>query len=300
VRNPQLTTCCGFLTTYNLQLTTYNLLWIPYNLQLATYNLQLAQRVRSYAKINWSLRVTGRRGDGFHDLETLFQTISLHDDLIFHESDALSLTCDDPSVPADESNLVWRAAQALGSPPVAIELRKRIPSGGGLGGGSSNAAATLVTLNEMFSLQRDDLPQIALELGSDVPFFLTGGTAYATGRGEVLTPMPPMKGIPLLLLLPKERVLTRDAFSRITRYSPPLGAEAYRTFENFTNDFEEPVFELLPQLRDLKRRMLETGAYWAGMSGSGSTIAGAFETAAARDAAAAEFDEVRTERAETI
>jgi 4-diphosphocytidyl-2-C-methyl-D-erythritol kinase len=257
-------------------------------------------RIRSYAKINWSLRITGRRDDGFHDLETLFQTISLHDDLIFRESDTLTLTCDDPFVPADESNLVWRAAQALGSPPAAIELRKRIPSGGGLGGGSSNAAATLVTLNDMFDLRRDDLPQIALELGSDVPFFLTGGTAYATGRGEVLTPMPSMKGISLLLLLPDQRVLTRDAFSRITRFSAPLGAEAHRTFEKFTNDFEEPVFELLPQLRELKRRMLETGAFWAGMSGSGSTIAGAFETAAARDAAATRFDGVRTERAETI
>lgn len=256
--------------------------------------------VRSLAKINWSLRITGRRNDGFHDLETVFQTISLHDDLIFRESDALSLTCDDPAVPADESNLVMRAARALGSPPVAIELRKRIPSGGGLGGGSSNAAATLVALNQMFALGRKDLAEIALDLGSDVPFFLLGGTAYARGRGEILTAMPSMSGIPLLLLLPEERVLTRDAFSRVTRFSEALGASPYQTFERFTNDFEEPVFGVMPRLRELKERMLEAGAFWAAMSGSGSTIAGAFETAAARDAAAAQFGDVRFERVETI
>src|SRR4051794_29568231 len=91
--------------------------------------------VPAYAKINWSLRVTGKRADGFHDLETLFQTISLHDKLTFRESDRMSLTCDDPSIPSDDSNLVLRAARALGSPAVAIELKKVIPAGGGLGGG---------------------------------------------------------------------------------------------------------------------------------------------------------------------
>ncbi|MDP9360279.1 MAG: 4-(cytidine 5'-diphospho)-2-C-methyl-D-erythritol kinase, partial [Acidobacteriota bacterium] len=98
--------------------------------------------IPAYAKINWSLRITGKRPDGFHDLETLFQTISLHDTLTFAESNHLSLTCDDPSIPMDDSNLVIRAAHALGAPPVAIELRKAIPAGGGLGGGSSDAAAT--------------------------------------------------------------------------------------------------------------------------------------------------------------
>src|SRR5438045_5256853 len=101
-----------------------------------------AMRVNAYAKINWSLRITGKRADGFHDLETLFQTISLHDTLTFTESDHLSLTCDDPTVPVDERNLVLCAARLLGAPPVAIDLHKEIPSGGGLGGGSSDAAST--------------------------------------------------------------------------------------------------------------------------------------------------------------
>lgn len=248
----------------------------------------------SYAKINWSLRITGRRSDGFHDLETIFQTISLHDDLTFREADQLSLTCDDPTIPTDETNLVFRAARAVDARPVAIHLSKRIPAGGGLGGGSSNAAVTLRELGP----GRDDLPAIALSLGSDVPFFLVGGTAYATGRGEVLTPMPSMAGIPLLLVLPEDRVLTKDAFARITRYSEPVGPD--KRFESFTNDFEEPVFAMLPRLRTLKQRLYGAGAFYAAMSGSGSTLFGAFENASARDAAAARFTDVRTERCDTI
>lgn len=250
--------------------------------------------MKSYAKINWSLRITGKRADGFHDLETVFQTISLHDELTFRASDSLSLTCDDPTIPTDDTNLVLRAARLLDAPPVAIELHKRIPAGGGLGGGSSNAATTLLALGG----DREDLPQLALSLGSDVPFFLVGGTAYATGRGEVLTPLPPMSGIPLLLLLPEERVLTKDAFARIARYSAPLGIDTYtRGFESFTNDFEEPVFAMLPRLRELKQRLCEAGATWASMTGSGSTIVGAFADVATRDAAAAAFGDVRVERA---
>jgi 4-diphosphocytidyl-2-C-methyl-D-erythritol kinase len=251
---------------------------------------------KSYAKINWSLRITGKRADGFHDLETVFQTIALHDELTFRESDHLALTCDDPTIPVDETNLVLRAARAVHAPPTAIELRKRIPAGGGLGGGSSNAAATLVALGGT----RADLAEIALALGSDVPFFLVGGTAYATGRGEVLTPMAPMTGIPLLLLLPEERVSTKDAFARITRYSQPLGLDAYRDFANFTNDFEEPIFAMLPRLRQLKQRLYDAGATWAAMSGSGSTIVGAFATSEARDDAATRFTDIRVEPSATV
>jgi 4-diphosphocytidyl-2-C-methyl-D-erythritol kinase len=252
---------------------------------------------KSYAKINWSLRIIGKRADGFHDLETVFQTISLHDELTFRPSDVLSLTCDDPTIPTDDTNLVMRAARLVGAPHVAIDLRKRIPAGGGLGGGSSNAAVTLLALGA----GRTDLPELALSLGSDVPFFLVGGTAYATGRGEVLKPMPAKSSIPLLLVLPEERVMTKDAFARITRYSLPLGVDAYRTgFESFTNDFEEPVFAMLPRLRTLKQRLYDAGATWASMTGSGSTIVGAFTSAAMRDAAAAAFPDVPVERAETI
>jgi 4-diphosphocytidyl-2-C-methyl-D-erythritol kinase len=109
-----------------------------------------------------------------------------------------------------------------------------------------------------------------------------------------------MRGIPLLLLLPEERVLTKDAFARVTHFSPQLGLDAYRDFSSFTNDFEEPVFALVPRLRTLKERLLLAGAEWAGMSGSGSTIVGAFASEAERDRAAGEFTDIRTERCVTL
>src|SRR5512132_2151754 len=108
--------------------------------------------VRAHAKVNWALRVTGKRADGYHDIETLFQTISLHDTITITHAEQMSIACDDPHVPCDETNLAMRAARAIGSPPVHIALQKRIPAGGGLGGGSSNAAAMLLALDAMFAL----------------------------------------------------------------------------------------------------------------------------------------------------
>lgn len=258
-------------------------------------------RVESYAKINWTLRITGRRDDGFHDLETLFQTITLHDVLTFRQAERLTLTCDDPTIPTDETNLILRAARALGAPPVSIELQKRIPAGGGLGGGSSNAAATLVALSRMFGIDRP-LHDIALSLGSDVPFFLLGGLAYATGRGEVLTPLPSSRTVPLLLVFPEERVLTAEAFRLVRRFSAPLGLErlARMQFEDFANDFEEPVFSQLPRLRSIKERLRSAGAEWASMTGSGSTILGAFASEALRDAAKGAFSGLRVAAASTV
>jgi len=258
-------------------------------------------RVNAHAKINWSLRITGKRADGFHDLETLFQTISLHDTLTFEDSDQLTLTCDDPSIPVDGRNLVLRAARAVGK-TASIALHKEIPAGGGLGGGSSDAAATLIALGQ-------PSPEIALTLGSDVPFFLTGGTAYATGRGEILTPLPRVAGIPLLLLIPRQRVSTARAFGMLRTFSPPLGIDRYRAMidddllshaTELVNDFEEPIFAMIPSLRTLKTQLYEAGAAWAAMSGSGSTIVGAFRNAADRDTARERFANVRVVAAETI
>jgi 4-diphosphocytidyl-2-C-methyl-D-erythritol kinase len=261
-----------------------------------------SMEVLAHAKINWALRVTGKRADGYHDIETVFQTISLHDTLSFTASEGLTLTCDDPTIPLDDTNLVLRAARAAGAGNVTISLHKRIPAGGGLGGGSSDAAATLAALGV-------NDPAIALSLGSDVPFFFTGGTAYAAGRGEIITPLPPVRGVPLLLLFPQERVSTASAYAMLRRFSPPLGVERYRAVvggdllshaSELVNDFEEPLFDALPQLRRLKSRLIEAGAAWAAMSGSGSTIVGAFGDGAARDAAMGLFTDVRAEVAETI
>jgi 4-diphosphocytidyl-2-C-methyl-D-erythritol kinase len=257
--------------------------------------------VRAHAKINLGLRVTGKRADGYHDLETIFQTIALHDTLTFTPAESLTLTCDAPDIPVDDTNLVLRAARAAGEPPVAIGLRKRIPAGGGLGGGSSDAAATLRALG------RADA-ETALSLGSDVPFFLLGGTAYATGRGERLVPLRSLAGIPLVLVFPPERVGTARAYAMLRRFSPPLGVERVRAMveddllahaTELINDFEEPVFAALPHLAAIKTRLYELGAAWAGMSGSGSTMVGAFRDAGARDAALARLRDVRAVASET-
>lgn len=267
--------------------------------------------ITAYAKINLALRITGKRADGFHDLETIFQRISLHDVLKIREADHLTLSCSDDTIPVDDTNLAMRAARALATRPVAIHIDKHIPAGGGLGGGSSDAAATLLALDRIFALRTppERLKQLALSLGSDVPFFLVGGTAYATGRGEELTPMPGLGRVPLLLVLPEERVSTRDAFAGITRYSAPVGVERFRealasdVFEHselLTNDFEETIFAKVPQLAGYKQRLLDAGAMWAGMSGSGSTIVGAFRDAATRNAARAAFTDVKTAAAETV
>lgn len=288
-------------------------------------------QVLSYAKINLGLRVTAKRADGFHDLETIFQTISLHDTLTFTPAERLTLTCDVPGIPVDDRNLILRAARAVGAPPVAIALQKRIPSGGGLGGGSSNAAATLLALSgragdlagrlggvpppggetppDRPGRQRD-LAGIALSLGSDVPFFLLGGTAYATGRGERLTPLRSVAGLPLILLFPPERMATARAFAMLRRFSPPLGLARVQAMidddllahaAELVNDFEAPIFAALPHLGALKARLYELGAAWAGMSGSGSTIVGAFREARDRDAALARLGGgVRAVAVETI
>jgi 4-diphosphocytidyl-2-C-methyl-D-erythritol kinase len=254
----------------------------------------------AYAKINWSLRVTGKRPDGYHNIETLFQTIALHDVLTIDRADRLSLTCTDPSIPTDDTNLILRAARAIGV-TANVHLEKRIPAGGGLGGGSSDAAAVLTAFD-----RRD--PQIALSLGSDVPFFLYGGTAYATGRGEVIEPLPRVAPVPLLLLIPNERVLTAQAYAMLRRFSPPLGVDRYRAMiaddlldhaTELINDFEEAVFVKLPHLHTLKTRLYEEGAAWAGMSGSGSTIAGAFRSPADRDAAIRRISGARAIACET-
>lgn len=267
-----------------------------------------AMERRAYAKINWMLRVTRRRVDGFHDLETIFQTISLHDTLTFRAARELSLECDDPRVPSDERNLVVQAARALARDDVHIRLQKRVPSGGGLGGGSSDAATTLVALApEGMAAAR--MHELALALGSDVPFFLLGGTAYATGRGEELVALPPLAGLPLLLILPEVRMPTARAFGLLRKVSAPFGLERSRRLvadgrflrpEELINDFEAPVFAEIPQLAEWKDRLYATGATFASMSGSGSTLFGVFPSAPARDAAAARFPDVRVERAETV
>lgn len=267
-----------------------------------------ATTMRAPAKINWMLRVLGRRDDGYHEIETIFQTIALFDSLTFTRADRVTLTCDDPSIPLDESNLVWRAAHLMmsrfGSPPVLIELRKSIPTGGGLGGGSSDAATTLVFLARHAKVPPStrELREAALDVGSDVPFFLTGGTCYATGRGEKIVELAEQNVTPLIIVLPVDKVLTAEAYSMLAdargRGAIPSGMAA--GFEqchemavrgllgdttSLTNDFEQVIFEAYPAIAEAFERVRRSGALWARMSGSGSTIVGAYDSRAKRNRA---------------
>lgn len=238
------------------------------------------------AKINLSLQIRGRRPDGFHEIETLMAPISLHDTLTIErvfDADGVQLKCDDPAVPAGEDNLVVRAADAFFAAVrlragVRIELEKKIPHGAGLGGGSSDAAATLLGLNEIFGtgLPRDRLIQLAAEIGSDVPFFILRSAAWSCGRGEAVTPARIGPAIPLLLLKPAFGVSTAWAYARWqdSRKLPGVDYEKQSLeVRAFVNDLERPVFEKFVFLARLKMWLREQPEVAiALLSGSGSTV----------------------------
>jgi 4-diphosphocytidyl-2-C-methyl-D-erythritol kinase len=238
------------------------------------------------AKINLSLRVLGRRSDGFHEIETFIAPISLCDEIKIEQRSGkqeIAFRCDDPSVPKDEENLVVRAANAFFEETkitcgVSIALKKTIPHGGGLGGGSSDAASTLLALNELFetNLPREALAKMAEMIGSDVPFFIFQSAAVCKGRGELVTPTRLRGQLSVLLLKPEFGVPTQWAYSRWrdSREIPGVsyGAEHF-TQQSFVNDLERPAFEKFVFLAQLKMWLLkqpEVGA--ALMSGSGSTV----------------------------
>ena len=180
--------------------------------------------VSSYAKLNLGLKVTGRRPDGFHAIRSLFQEVDLADTLSFERlcDDVVEIRCDSPGVPADDRNLAVKAARLLkeeGSvnEGVRIEIRKEIPAGGGMGGGSSNAAATLVALNRLWCLGLNDreLHVKALALGSDVPFFLVGGAALVSGRGEHIESISGLRGVCFVAVDPGSAVNTTWAYANL-------------------------------------------------------------------------------------
>ena len=258
----------------------------------------------AYAKINWFLNVLGKREDGFHELCTAFQTVSLHDDLIFAESDELILTCDEISIPTDESNLIIRAALALRERfsvkiGAKIHLEKRIPSPGGLGGGSSDAAIALIGLSTLWNIEitTEELCEIGAKLGSDVPFFFYGGTAGATGRGTEIFSLEDVEEKFLLIITPDIAVSTADAFGKLNaprltnsssksifKFCRDEAEKLNRKQANPINDFEKTIFEIYPEIRRAKDRLLENGAKSALMSGSGASVFGIFEKEETRQA----------------
>jgi 4-diphosphocytidyl-2-C-methyl-D-erythritol kinase len=239
----------------------------------------------SPAKVNLSLRVVRRRDDGFHEIDSLLVPISIFDrlDIEVLDEGGLDFACDDPTIPADDRNLVVRAARLFCTevgiePHLQIRLEKQIPHGAGLGGGSSNAAVTLLALDRLFrtELPLETLLSLAADLGSDVPFFILGSAARARGRGEQLEPVAFPHRLPLLLIKPPFGVPTPWAYQRWrdSRELPdiPYGAQQLAWGE-LVNDLERPVFEKHLFLAELKSWLLrQSEVSGALMSGSGSTV----------------------------
>ncbi len=244
------------------------------------------------AKINLGLHVVSLRPDGYHNLETVFYPIRhVADELYIEDSDTLQFTCEGVRVEGSaHDNLVMRAYRLLlGSypdlPPVHIHLVKHIPTGAGLGGGSSDAAFTLRLLNEHFSLRLPPmrLEQLALQLGADCPFFIRNTPVFATGVGEVLEPIHlDLSQYDIRIEHPAVFISTREAFKRIVPHQPSISlrdvitrpVEEWR--ELMVNDFEASVFPDHQEVADAKRSMYEAGALYASMSGSGSAVYGIF------------------------
>ncbi len=240
------------------------------------------------AKINVSLRVVRRREDGFHEIESLMAPIAIRDTLEIErrEDGGIEFACGDPSLPVDGTNLVVRAAAAFGKAAripvnVRIFLQKQIPHGAGLGGGSSDAATTLLALNEIFEthLPLAELSRIAAGIGSDIPFFLVRGAAWCRGRGEIVEPCAPHESppsLPLLMMKPAFGVPTPWAYQRwrdsLEIPGVPCAPQTHAGI-TFVNDLERPVFEKFIQLAEMKRWLLEQPeTAVALMSGSGSTM----------------------------
>lgn len=248
--------------------------------------------VRSFAKINLGLEVLGRRPDGYHDIRTLFQSVSLCDTLAFRRlpEPEVRLSGDDPSVPWDETNLVHKAARLVGrktsaTPGAAVEVRKRIPPGKGLGGGSANAAVTLWALNELWEtgMDRQALQILGRELGADVPYFLEGGLCLGRGRGDELEPLPDLPETAVLIVLPSFPISTAEIYARrlpvLTSDAKPGRISQFlenKDFELLENQLEETIFRFHPDLEGVKSFLKKQGAAAAMVTGTGSAVYGLF------------------------
>jgi 4-diphosphocytidyl-2-C-methyl-D-erythritol kinase len=253
----------------------------------------------SFAKINWSLRILGRRTDGYHEVRTVLQTISLQDELRFSASESreILLSCTDPSIPLGEENLIIRAANALrvrfnSEAGATIHLEKRIPAKGGLGGASSNAAIALLGLARLWALDvtLDELIAIGSGLGADVPFFLLGGRVLAAGTGTELEALDDIPQKHLILISPNATVSTAAAYESLK--APALTTlgdgsilSSFRADEipevshlcALHNDFEDVVFRSEPEIARAKAALLKVGAGDLLLAGSGSSVFGIFD-----------------------
>ena len=251
-------------------------------------------RVRAHAKINLYLNVVGKREDGYHNLETIFHSIGLHDEVVIRKQTTKGITvrCEHPGVPCDSRNLAYRAARCLsdevgGIGGITIDIYKRIPVAAGLAGGSANAAAVLHGVNQLFELgfTQDVLMRLGAQLGADVPFCLHGGAALGLGVGDRLTRLPALSDASILLLNPGIEVSTASVFKKLN-FSLTKGettsiiiktdiekGDVVGIGKNLYNCLEIPVFSQYPEVAVLKNELaMQTGCYGALMSGSGATV----------------------------
>ena len=251
---------------------------------------------RAYAKINFGLHIRGKRADGYHELETVFLRVNINDTISFAPCNSLQFSCSDPDLAAADSNLCLKAARLLLSEAnvtqgVEIRLQKSIPIGAGLGGGSSDAAATLVGLNDFLALRlpKELLTDLAAQLGSDIPFFTQASpAAYATGRGELLSPLELSLPFSIVIVYPDVQISTSWAYSRLqlTKHTEEknlreivleaIGQPPFKRSE-IRNDFEPLVFSHYPQVSAVHDTLRRSGAVFAQLSGSGSAVYGLFE-----------------------
>ncbi|MCK4776858.1 MAG: 4-(cytidine 5'-diphospho)-2-C-methyl-D-erythritol kinase [Actinomycetia bacterium] len=245
-------------------------------------------KLRAFAKINLYLKVTGKRPDGYHDIKSIFQTISLFDEVSLQDSKEIQLTCNWKNL--EKENLASKAANVLREykyfPGVKINLHKSIPEASGLGGGSSDAAAVLNGLNLMWNLglKNNELEKVALELGSDVPYFITGGTKLVEGRGEKLTSLTELGETTIILAKLPFKLSTKlvydtydknndkDGFKGLKNISGPVNGNWNKIASNMHNSLESVATEIYPIINTLKQKALQEGALGALMSGSGPSV----------------------------
>ncbi len=253
-------------------------------------------KLRCNAKINLSLDVTGTRADGYHTLESIFQSVSVYDILTVSvkEGSGIEMRCSAAGLPTDERNLAYRAAQAMlkasgKTCSILIDLQKHIPSGAGMGGGSADAAGVIYALNILLDcgFSNEQLRKIGIGLGADVPFLLMGGTALAEGIGEILTPLSPLPELPLVILKGRQGISTPKAYAAIDALETPFHPDTRNMLKAIKkkdipllaascgNTFEDAVS--LQDVAHAKETLLAAGALCAVMTGSGSAVFGIFE-----------------------
>ncbi|KPL02788.1 MAG: hypothetical protein AMJ90_04870 [candidate division Zixibacteria bacterium SM23_73_2] len=251
-------------------------------------------KIKSFAKVNLCLYVLGKREDGYHEIFSVMQAVDLWDELTLSKIPrGIRVECDDPKVPLDNSNLSYRAAELLLDrvdidSGVKIKIKKKIPQAAGLGGGSSNAAFTLIGLNKLFDLglAREDLHPIAEQVGSDVPFFLYSGQAVARGRGERIKEVELPKDYWIVLVKPNFKMSTYEVYKNfkidLTKKTKKIKIrfekkEFHKLLRNWKNDLEGEVEKNFPQIKEIKNRLRKAKAIKSQMSGSGPTVFGIFK-----------------------